>query len=138
MVEEVENIDPSKDMEHEISLRDYGGSTNKNVIHRVNENRSGIYLEAFELGGLRLRVKDIIVYKQWNWGHYNPGAGQVGVYKLEDQNGKLYFAVIKDYVAHEGDWRIMLINIRDSEQALRHWLMTNVTYGTTLAEYSFA
>ena len=137
MAIDVGNINPGEDMDLEVSLLDDGGTTNRGVIHRINETRSGIYLEAFELGGMRLRVKDIMTYKPWNFGHYNPGSGQVGAYKLEDQNGKIYFAVIKDYVVYEGDWRIMLVNIRDSERALKHWLMTNSTYGTTLAEYLF-
>ena len=137
MAKDVGDIDPGKDMEHEVSLLDYGGRTNENVVYRINENRSGIYLDAFELGGLRLRVKDILAYKPWNFGNYKPGAGQLGVYKLEDQDGKIYFAVAKDYIASEGDWRIMLINIRDSEDAIKAWIMNNTVYGASLAEYSY-
>lgn len=137
MVGDSAKIDPSKDMEYEISLLDYGGATNKNVIYRINEDRSGIYLEAFELGGLRLRVKDIMSYKQWKFGRVNKGSGQVGSYKLEDQNGRLYFAVVKDYIAAEGDWRIALVNIRGSEWELRSWLQMDRTYGFTLIDYAF-
>lgn len=137
MVKDSENINPAEDMKYEISLLDYGGETNKDVVHKINEDRSGIYLESFVLGGLRLRVIDTISYKPWNFGNVHKGSGQVGVYKLEDDAGKIYFAMIKDYIAHEGDWRIMLTNIRDSERALKIWLSTNTTYGTTLAEYVF-
>lgn len=60
MAIDVGNINPGEDMDLEVSLLDDGGTTNRGVIHRINETRSGIYLEAFELGGMRLRVKDIM------------------------------------------------------------------------------
>lgn len=131
------NINPEEDMKYEESLLDYGGKTNRSVVYRVNEDRSGIYLEAFALGGLVLHVKDIISYNPWNFGRVNKGSGQVGVYRLEDQNGNMYFAMIKDYRASEGDWRIMLVNIRNSEHALKSWLQMNSTYGFSFMDYTF-
>lgn len=82
-------------------------------------------------------MEDILIYKPWNFGRVHKGSGQLGVYKLKSQEGKIYFAMIKDYIASEGDWRIMLINIRDSEHAIKNWLMTNRTYGIALADYAF-
>lgn len=49
----------------------------------------------------------------------------------------MYFAVIKDYIAHEGDWRISLVNIRESEWELKSWLQMSSDYGFTLAGYTF-
>ncbi len=130
------DINQCIDMKYEIGLLDDKGRINKGVVHRVNEDRSGIYLEEFELEGLKLHVEDILSYKPWNYGRVHKGSGQLGVYKLKSQEGKIYFAMIKDYIAYEGDWRIMLVNIRDSEQAIKSWLMTNRTYGIALADYA--
>lgn len=137
MTEDSGKINPGKDMKYEESLLDNGGRTNRSVVYRVNEDKSGIYLEAFEFGGLVLHVKDIIRYVPWNFGKVHKGSGQVGVYRLEDSAGKIYFAMIKDYIASEGDWRIMLVNIRDSEHALKGWLQMSSTYGLSFMEYIF-
>lgn len=133
----IDPFDPSEDMEYEISLLDYGGETNKSVMYVINEDESGIILDSFELNGLKLRVKERMSYEPWRFGRINKGSGQLGVYKLETTRGKTYFAVIKDYIAAEGDWRIMLVNIRESEWELRSWLQMNGAYGFTLADYAF-
>lgn len=39
------DIDQGIDMKYEIGLLDDNGRINKGVVHRVNEDRSGIYLE---------------------------------------------------------------------------------------------
>jgi len=132
-----DQLDLSKNMEYEVSLLDYRGETNKNVNYVINEDMSGINLCSFGLNGLELRVKDRLSYVPWRFGRVNKGSGQLGVYKLETPRGKLYFAVIKDYVASEGDWRIVLVNIRESELELRNWLQTSSAYGSTLADYAF-
>lgn len=137
MVKDDVEINPEEDMKYEVSLLDYGGKTNRSVVYRVNEDRSGIYLDAFALGGLVLHVKDIISYKPWNYGNVHKGSGQVGVYRLEDVSGRIYFAMIKDYIASEGDWRIVLVNIRNSEQALKSWLQMSSTYGLSFMDYIF-
>jgi hypothetical protein len=133
----IDPFDPSEDMEYEIGLLDYGGKTNKNVSYVINEDMSGIILDSFELNGLKLHVKERMSYEPWNYGRANKGSGQVGAYKLETPNGKLYFAVIKDYIASEGDWRIALVNIRENDWELRSWLQTNGVYGFTLSAYAF-
>lgn len=137
----------------EVSLLDYGGTTNKDVDYSLNEDRSGIYLRGFTLGlddvkavnpelkipknvsgNIGFRVLDTLQYKPWQWGKVNRGAGQIGIYKLKDQKDNVYFAVIKDYRASEGDWRIAMIHIESSEQELKDWLMCE-TIGTTFIEY---
>ena len=137
MTEEIGEFNPGEDMKWEASLLDYGGQKNRSVVYRVNEDRSGIYLEAFEFGGLVLHVKDIIKYNPWRFGKVHKGSGQVGVYRLEDSAGKIYFAMIKDYIASEGDWRIFLVNIRNSEHELKGWLMMSATYGFAFSDYIF-
>jgi len=137
MVKDDVGLNPEEDMKYEVSLLDYGGKTNKGVVYRINEDKSGIYLEAFVLGELVLHVKNIISYKPWNFGRVHKGFGQVGVYKLEDATGKTYFAVIKDYITSYGYWRIRLINIKNSEQALKNWLRMDSMYGLSFMDYIF-
>lgn len=137
----------------EVSLLDYGGTTNKSVEYSLNEDRSGIYLKGFALsiddihvvnpalkipgivmGNVGFKVLAVIQYKPWQWGKVNRGAGQIGIYKLQDHEDHIYFAVIKDYRASEGDWRIAMIHIESSEQELKDWLMCD-RIGTTFIEY---
>lgn len=137
----------------EISLLDYGGTTNKSVEYSMNEDESGIYLKGFVLSAkglcvvnsnlkilgivldnVEFKVLEIIQYKPWRWGKVNKGAGQIGIYKLKDQKDNIYFAIIKDYRAMEGDWRIAIIHIEDSEQELKDWLYCD-RLGTTFIEY---
>lgn len=133
----IDQFDPSEDMEYEISLLDGEGIINKNVSYVINEDKSGIVLDSFELNGLKLHVKERMSYELWRFGIVNKGSGQVGAYKLETPDGKLYFAIVKDYIATEGDWRIMLVNIRESDLELRSWLQNNDVYGFTLSAYAF-
>jgi hypothetical protein len=133
----IDPFDPSKDMEYEIGLIDYEGRINKNVSYVINEDMSGIVLDSFEMNGLKLHVKERMSYEPWRFGRVNKGSWQVGAYKLETPNGKLYFAVIKDYIAAEDDWRIVLVNIRESDWELISWLQLNGVYGFTLSAYAF-
>lgn len=127
----------------EIFLLDYGGTVNKNVDYRINEDKSGIYLNGFTLTSkdierirstvkgiviptieeIRLTVVEIICYKPWNFGQYNKGSGQMGVYRLKDATGTEYIALIKDYIASERDWRIALQHITNTEQEMKLFLM---------------
>lgn len=132
---ETNQFDPSEDMKYEISLLDYHGETNQAVV--CTNYGDSVNLHSFELNGMAFRVKDRISYEPWNYGCVNKGSGQLGVYKLETPGGKEYFAVIKDYIATEGDWRIILVNIRESEWGLRSWLQMNRSYGFALADYAF-
>ncbi len=137
----------------EVPLLDYGGSVNKKVEYSINEDKSGIYLKGFvvsardlyvvnpdlkiegiAIGDIEFKVLDIIQYKPWNYGKVNKGAGQMGIYKLKDQKDNIYFAIIKDYRASEGDWRIMLVNIENSELGLKDWLMVD-KLGIIFMEY---
>lgn len=69
-------------MEREISLLDYGRTTDKTVDHRIKENRSGIDLKGFVLtagemlditgesirdGTIEFTVERVIQYKPWNY-----------------------------------------------------------------------
>lgn len=132
----IDKFDPSKDVEYEIGLLDKG-NVNKNVSYVINEDRSGIIIDSFELNGLKLVVKERIVYKPWRFGKINKGSGQLGVYKLQTPNGHVYFALIKDYVAMEGDWRISLVNIREKERDIKSALMMDSVHGLTFADYAF-
>jgi len=138
----------------EIFLLDYGGTVNKDVDYRINENWSGIYLNGFTLPSedmerikssikgivmpmveeIRLTVVEIIRYKPWNFGKYNKGSGQMGLYRLRDAIGTEYFAIIKDYIASERDWRIALQYITNTEQDMKLFLMENRGMGD-FAEY---
>lgn len=130
-----DEFDPSKNMRDEISLLDYNGRINKAVV--CTNYGDSISLHSFELNGMTFHVKERIIYEPWNFGRVNKGSGQLGVYKLETPGGKEYFAVIKDYMAYEEDWRIVLVNIRESERELRFWLQLNANYGFALADYAF-
>ena len=44
----------------ETPLLDYGGSVNKKVEYKIKEDGSGIELKSFELGGLKLKVEQVI------------------------------------------------------------------------------
>lgn len=138
-------------MQRETSLLDYGGKTDKNVDYRVKYNFSGIELKGFvltasemlEFTGDSVRdetvefdIEKVIQYKQWNFGKVKPGAGQLGIYQLKASNGKIYFALIKDYQAFEGDWRIMLIMMKNNERELKDELMID-RLGITFMDYLF-
>lgn len=136
-------------MQRETSLLDYGGKTDKNVDYRVKYNFSGIELKGFvltasemlEFTGDSVRdetvefdIEKVIQYK--NFGKVKPGAGQLGIYQLKASNGKIYFALIKDYQAFEGDWRIMLIMMKNNERELKDELMID-RLGITFMDYLF-
>ena len=84
-----------------------------------------------------MRVEETIQYEPWQGGTRNPGAGQVGIYQLKDSNGQEKFALIKDYRAAEGDWRIFLINLKESERELKDDLEMDRTYGLSFMDYLF-
>ncbi len=138
-------------MQREISLLDYGGSTDKNVDYRIKENHSGIELKGFVLtagemleitgesirdGTIEFTVERIIQYKPWNYGTVTPGSGQLGIYELKASNGKTYFTLIKDYIAFEGDWRVMLVMIKNTEMEMKFELQVN-KLGLTFMDYLF-
>lgn len=123
-------------VEIETFLLDYGGTIDLKVDYRINENGSGIYLKGFKLGIHEWTVEEVVQYKPWQWGTRNPGAGQMGIYKLKDQNGIEAWAVIKDYRALEGDWRISLVRLENNEQELKGYLMID-KLGLTFADYLF-
>jgi hypothetical protein len=133
----------------EISLLDYGGTTNKNVNYRIKGDNSGIDLKGFALTAeemlkitgedirdetIEFTVERVIQYKPWNFGQYTPGAGQMGIYELKASNGDTYFVVIKDYRASEGDWRIMLLMIKKTEIDLKYELQID-RIGFTFMDY---
>jgi hypothetical protein len=130
-----DKFDPSEDMKYEISLLDYEGEINKGVL--CTNYGDCMSLRSFELNDMTFHVKERISYEPWNFGRIKKGSGQLGVYKLETSGGETYFAVIKDYIAFEGDWRIVLVNIRESEWDLKSWLQMSKAYGFTLADYAF-
>lgn len=147
-----------KEMEKEINMQketffllDYGGEIDKNVDYRVKDNFSGIELKGFALTAgkmleftgdsirdetIEFSVEKVIQYKPWNFGKVNPGAGQLGIYQLKGSNGKEYFALVKDYRAFEGDWRIMLIMMKNNERELKDELMID-RLGLTFMDYLF-
>ena len=55
---------------------------------------------------------------------------------MKASNGKTYFVLIKDYRAFEGDWRIMLLMIKNTEREMKDELMTN-PLGLTFMDYLF-
>lgn len=137
----------------EISLLDYGGTIDKNVDWRVNESIDGICLNGFkltaqdmaDLTGRIIRegdkdfefiVERIIQYQKWNFGKITPGAGQIGIYQVKDQEGKTWYALIKDYRAFEGDWRIMVELMTETEWEMKSVLMTD-QLGYTFMNYLF-
>lgn len=139
-------------MEREISLLDYGGSTDKTVDYRIKENHSGIDLKGFALtagemleitgesirdGTIEFTVERIIQYKPWNYGTVTPGSGQLGIYELKASNGKTYFALIKDYRAFEGDWRIALVMVANTEREMKSELQVN-KLGLSFMDYLFS
>lgn len=138
-------------MQKETFLLDYGGKTDKNIDYRIKNNFSGIELKGFlltagemlEFTGDSIRddtiefaVEKTIQYKPWNFGKVNPGAGQLGIYQLKGSNGKVYFALIKDYRALEGDWRILLIMLKNNERDLKDELKID-RLGITFMDYLF-
>lgn len=138
-------------MNLEMSLLDYDGRINKNVDYEIKENRSGINLKGFTItaeemleiteesimdGTIEFTVERVIQYKPWNYGHISPGSGQLGVYELKASNGKTYFALIKDYRASEGDWRIALELIRKTESDMKQELQVN-SLGFSFMDYLF-
>lgn len=123
-------------IEVETSLLDYGGTTNKNVDYIIHPDRSGIELKGFELNDHIWTVGEVIQYRPWNFGRITPGSGQLGIYKLVDQNGVEAWALIKDYAAFEGDWRIMIERLEPNEEELRQFLMMD-QIGATFYEFLF-
>lgn len=138
----------------EMSLLDYKGTINKNVNYRVNDFDSGILLEGFKLTAedmsdmtgrpIREGDKDFeftvekgIQYKPWNFGNVTPGAGQIGIYQVKDQRGKTWYALVKDYRAFEGDWRIMLLLMTETEHEMKGELQVD-QLGYTFMDYLFS
>lgn len=141
----------------EVSLLDYKGTINKNVDWSTNENKSGIYLKGFKINAeemaqvtagnvkvikedndndFEFTVEDIIQYKAWNYGKMTPGAGQLGIYKVKDKKGNTRFVLVKDYRAYEGDWRIMLLFMTETENEMKGELMMD-SLGMTFMDYLF-
>lgn len=138
-------------MDREIFLLDDGGRTDKNVDYRIKENHSGIELKGFILtagemlditgesirdGTIEFTVERVVQYKPWNYGTVTPGSGQMGIYELKASNGKTYFVLIKDYMAFEGDWRIALLMIKNTEMEMKYELQVN-KFGLSFMDYLF-
>lgn len=124
---------------------------NKNVNYRIKDNNSGIDLKGFMLTTeemlnitgedirdetIEFTVEKVIQYKPWDFGRYTPGAGQMGIYELKASNGGTYFVIIKDYRASEGDWRIMLLMIKETESDIKYELQIN-ELGFIFMDYIF-
>lgn len=137
----------------EISLLDYEGTVDKNVDWHMNESYSGICLNGFKIsaeematvtggkvrkedGDFDITVVKTVQYKPWRFGKTKPGSGQMGIYKIKDQNGKEWYALIKDYRAFEGDWRIMLMLVTKTEQGMKDELTTD-ELGFLFMDYLF-
>jgi hypothetical protein len=133
----------------EIPLLDYDGDIDKDVDYRIKDNNSGVDIKRFKLTAedmlqitgndirdntIVLSIERTIQYKPWNFGKYTPGAGQIGIYELKADNGDTYFAVIKDYRAFEGDWRIMLVIFTKTENDLKYELQVD-PLGFTFMDY---
>jgi hypothetical protein len=102
----------SKENVMEIELtRDNGTVLGKDFI--INPAKNGIVLLSFTHEGQKFTVKKVVRYEPWNFGFVNPGAGQMGVYEVEEEkSGEVFLAIVKDYRAFEGDWRVILMDIR--------------------------
>jgi hypothetical protein len=100
-------------------------------------NRSGIVLTQLEVDNVTYEVVRTLAYVPWNFGKINPGAGQLGVYELEDSSGKKAYVLIKDYRSAEGNWKVILVGkIHETEQQLKHVLQVD-PFGLCLMEYLF-
>ena len=95
-------------------LLDYGGTVNEDVDFGIKKGYSGIDLKGFCLDGVKMEVEEVIEYEPWCWDQKRPGSGQIGLYKVKSGDVKRY-AVIKDYRAAEGDWRIFLLGLTETE-----------------------
>ena len=122
-------------MEKEKPLLDCGGRVNHNVKFRIKSDRSGIELYGFDLDGIEYIVIETIQYRPWNFGMILPGAGQLGIYKIKGADENEKFALIKDYRAAEGDWRISLLKITKTEEEMRNELKTDETYRWIFEKY---
>ncbi len=101
------------------------------VNYEIKKDNSGIELKSFELDGLEMKVENLLYYTPWNFGVYHPGSGQIGIYKLKDSNNRESVALIKDYRAMEGDWRIYLVESAKNEKIL----MSKMMIGDNFEEY---
>ena len=121
----------------EKALLDYDGEVNKDVNFQLKPDNSGINLEGFSLDGIEQIVEEVLQYRPWNFGMVNPGAGQLGIYRLKGLDNQEKFALVKDYRAAEGDWRIFLINITQTEKEMKDALVVDENYGLVFMDYLF-
>lgn len=122
--------------EQYIPLYDYGGTVNQGVDFQVKTDGSGIDLKVFELDGVRLTIEEVLQYQPWNFGKVTPGGGQMGIYRVHDPVGSEHFALVRDYRAHEGDWRIFLLKVTDTERQMKNELMMSPD-ALTFTDYLF-
>jgi hypothetical protein len=69
---------------------------------------NGIHLIEVRQFGMTLKVTRVLSYEPVAFGKQNPGAAQMGVYELKSEDGTTFYAIIRDYRAYEGDWRVVL------------------------------
>ena len=121
----------------EKALLDYDGEVNKDVNFQLKPDNSGINLKGFSLDGIEQIVEEVLQYRPWNFGMVNPGAGQLGIYRLKGLDNQEKFALVKDYRSAEGDWRIFLINITQTEKEMKDALVVDENYGLVFMDYLF-
>ena len=112
------------------ALLDQCGSTDR-VKFTVKEDGSGIILEELKIEERLFSCKIIQcngepLYRPINWGKVNPGAGQAGIYRIKEKEGNAEkVALITDYRAAEGDWRIFIGLIAKDEEGLRKKILSS-------------
>ena len=98
----------------------------ENTAFEILPANDGIKLIEVREAGMTLRVSKVMSYKPFAFGEQNPGTAQIGVYRLMSRDGRMFYAMIRDYRACEGDWRIVLVGeLAESFDDLKGQVMPN-------------
>ncbi len=122
----------------EFYLLDNGVQTNDcDTKYEVKEDDSGINLESFNIDHQRMNVEEVIEYVAWNAGKFNPGAGQLGIYRLREVlHGAEQYALIRDYRTVYDNWSIVLMDVTETESKMKDELAVD-TWGLSFTDYLF-
>ncbi len=83
------------------------------AVFSVHPDKNSVDIRGFNYNGVYFTVASVIQYNEDGYGFLQPGAGQKGVFGVLGPDGKKYLARIRDYKSDEGDWRIVLEDLRE-------------------------
>jgi len=111
----------------------YNGKIDEDVDFERKDDFSGIEFKKFRWNGREMEVKEVIAYRPWRKGKKKPGSGQIGIYSLEDSEGRKRVALISD--SKWENLKIFLLELEKDDKAMAKKLKNNKEYREIFEDY---